>query len=70
MAFCCLDDVDKLDDLPDDTLARFFELLAEAQERRQVWRLPPRLLADMLRTGTDALPREWLIEERGPEASA
>ena len=68
MAFCCLDDVEKLDDLPDDTLARFFELLAEAQERRQVWRLPPRVLADMLRTNTDAPLREWLIEER--EASA
>lgn len=52
--FCCLQDVKHLDDLPADVLARFFELLADAQERRPaVWRLPSRALAEILRMDVD-----------------
>lgn len=46
---CCLHQVQRLDDLPECELARFFELLADAQECRPVWRLPARVLADLLR---------------------
>ena len=58
MMGCCLDDVSRLDDLPDDTLARFFEMLAEAQERRPLWRMPPRFLANLLRADINAALRQ------------
>ena len=45
MTCCCLSESKTLDDLPDEVLARFFELLAEGQERRPLWRMPPRYLA-------------------------
>ena len=53
--FCCLREVGCLEDLPEETLARFFELLAEGQVRREVWRLPAACLASMLRGDLDRL---------------
>ena len=49
--FCCVEEAKTLEDLPEELLARFFALLAEAQERRpDLWRLPARCLAEILRS--------------------